>query len=205
MTVSGVLTLFRRSALEDVNGWSTEAMTEDIDVTWRLYDKGYYCTYQPRALCQIYVPETVRGFVKQRVRWGRGGLEVLRNHFKMIPNLTWGQRFLALDMCCSYIWVFLVSFAIFKVFFEFIFMHNLRINLGALVAYYGVTVLFYGFSKLFNWKVKYIQYRHYWLYLPFFFYAYWLNNIIVVFSAFYHLFDSVKYAAWGASDRGKIK
>ena len=111
----------------------------------------------------------------------------------MIPNLTWGQRFLALDMCCSYVWVFLVSFAIFKVFFEFIFMHNLRINLGALVAYYCVTVLFYGFSKLFNWKAKYIQYRHYWLYLPFFFYA------------FYHLFDSVKYAAWGASDRGKIK
>lgn len=50
MTVSGVLTLFRRSALEDVDGWSTEAMTEDMDVTWRLYDKGYFSTYQPRAL-----------------------------------------------------------------------------------------------------------------------------------------------------------
>ena len=205
MTVSGVLTLFRRSALEDVGGWSTEAMTEDIDVTWRLYDKDYYCTYQPRALCQIYVPETVRGFVKQRVRWGRGGLEVLRDHFKMIPNLSWGQRFLALDMCFSYAWVFLVSFAIFKIFFEFIFVKNLRINLGILVAYYGVTLLFYGFSKLFNWKNTYIKYKNYWLYLPFFLYAYWLNNIVVVFSAFYHLFDSVKFAAWGASDRGKIK
>lgn len=55
----------------------------------------------------------------------------------MIPNLSWGQRFLALDMCFSYAWVFLVSFAIFKIFFEFIFIKNLRINLGILVAYYG--------------------------------------------------------------------
>lgn len=205
MTVSGVLTLFRRSALEKVNGWSTEAMTEDIDVTWRLYDKGYYCIYQPWALCQIYVPETIRGFVKQRIRWGRGGLEVLRKHFTQIPNLSWGQRFLALDMCCSYTWVFFVSFAIPKIFFEFILMHNMRINMGALIAYYGVTVLFYGCSKLFNHKIHYIQYTNYWLFLPFFFYAYWLNNIVVVFAAFYHLFDSVKFAAWGASDRGQIK
>ena len=205
MTVSGVLTLFRRSALEEIGGWNTEAMTEDIDATWRLYDQGYYCTYQPRALCQIYVPETVRGFIKQRVRWGRGGLEVLRNHFKMLPNLSWGQRLLAIDMCCSYTWIFLVSFATFRIFFEFLFMRNLRINLGALVAYYGVTLLFYGFSKVFNWENNYIKYKNYWLYLPFFFYAYWLNNIVVVFSAFYHLFDSVEFAAWGASDRGHIK
>lgn len=41
LTVSGVLTLFRKSALDKINGWSTEAMTEDIDATWRMYDHGY--------------------------------------------------------------------------------------------------------------------------------------------------------------------
>ena len=71
--------------------------------------------------------------------------------------------------------------------------------------YYVVTLLFYWYSKFINFKVEYINYRHYWLYLPFFFYAYWLNNIVVVFSSFYHLFDAVKYAAWGASDRGNSK
>lgn len=205
LTVSGVLTLFRRSALIDVNGWSTEAMTEDIDVTWKLYDNGYYCTYQPRALCKIYVPGTIKGFVRQRVRWGRGGLEVLKKHLKKIMSLSFGQKLLAIDMCCSYLWVFAVSFAIAKLFFEFIYMKNLRINLGALVLYYVVTLLFYWYSKFINFKVEYINYRHYWLYLPFFFYAYWLNNIVVVFSSFYHLFDAVKYAAWGASDRGNSK
>lgn len=202
LTVSGVLTLFRREALNQVHGWSTEAMTEDIDVTWKLYDQGFYCTYQPRALCKIYVPGTIKGFLRQRIRWGRGGLEVLRKHLKRIFKLSFGQKLLAFDMCCSYLWVFTVSFAIFKLFFEFIFMNNLRINLGVLVVYYFVTVLFYGYSKFVNRNEKYIEYRHYWLYLPFFFYAYWINNIIVVFSTFYHLFDEVKYAAWGASDRG---
>lgn len=205
LTVSGVLTLFRRDSLLEVNGWSTEAMTEDIDVTWKLYDQGYYCTYQPRAICKIYVPGTVRGFVKQRVRWGRGGLEVLKKHFRKILKLSWGQKFLALDMCCSYLWIFAVSFAIPKLFFEFIFMNNLRINLGVLVVYYFVTLGFYGYSKYQNRGIEYMRYDHYWLYLPFFFYAYWLNNIIVVFSSFYHLFDTVKHAAWGASDRGGSK
>lgn len=204
LTVSGVLTLFRRTALNAVGGWSTDAMTEDIDVTWRLYDMGYYCTYQPRALCKIYVPETIRGFVNQRIRWGRGGLEVLRKHIGFFPLLTTGQKLLAADMCCSYLWVFAVSFAITRVFFKYVFLHNLTINLGVLIAYYAVTVLFYWASKKFNFKNAYISYKHYWLYLPFFFYTYWLNNIVVVFAAFYHLFDSVKFAAWGASDRGKI-
>ncbi|MGX5377021.1 glycosyltransferase family 2 protein [Ligilactobacillus sp. LYQ135] len=203
LTVSGVLTLFRKSALDKINGWSTEAMTEDIDATWRMYDHGYYCTYQPRALCKIYVPGTIRGFIRQRIRWGRGGLEVLRNHFSKIPVLTLGQRLLALDMCCSYLWVFAVSFATFKVFFEYFFIKNLRISLGALVVYYLVTLMFYGYSKYVNQGNDYIQYTNYWLYLPVFFYAYWLSNIIVVFSAFYHLFDAVRYAAWGASDRGE--
>lgn len=202
LTVSGVLTLFRRSALEEINGWSTEALTEDIDATWRLYDAGYDCVYQPQAICYIYVPESVKGFVKQRIRWGRGGVEVLRNHFRQLPNLSLGQRFLAVDMILSYIWVFLVSFDIIALFADFIILHNLRMRLDILFMYYFVTLIFYFGSHYMNYKDERMSYRHYWFYLPFYFYAYWLKDIIIVFVAFYHLFDTMKFAAWGASDRG---
>lgn len=204
MTVSGVLTLFRRSALNQVGGWDTSALTEDIDITWRLYQAGYSCLYQPLAMCKIFVPETIRGFISQRVRWARGGVEVLQKNFTNIPILDIKRRFLALDMCASYVWIFLVAFEFFRIIFEFIFLHNLKISLLAIVIYYLVTVTFYTISKFINRKITYINYHHYGFYLPVFFYAYWINNVINVFIAFYHLFDYVKFATWKASDRGKL-
>ena len=206
LTVSGVIVLYRREALLDIKGWNTEVLTEDIDATWRLYRADWNVGYQPEALCYIYVPETIRGFIKQRTRWARGGIEVFLNRFKEIPQLTLGRQFLSLDIIFSYAWVFAVTFSTICLGFEFVFLKNLMLRLDILVIYYATTLMFYLASRIVNFKHDFIRYPHsFFLYLPVFFYAYWLNNIVVVFSAFYHMFDRSKYAAWGDSDRGTIE
>jgi biofilm PGA synthesis N-glycosyltransferase PgaC len=76
-TVSGVITAFRRSAVHQVDYWSTDVLTEDIDITWKLYRAGWDVRFEPRALTWILMPETLRGLWKQRLRWATGGAQVL--------------------------------------------------------------------------------------------------------------------------------
>lgn len=60
-TVSGVIAAFRRSALAEVGYWSDDMITEDIDISWKLQLNQWAIFYEPRALCWILMPETLKG------------------------------------------------------------------------------------------------------------------------------------------------
>ena len=61
VTVSGVVVAFRRSAVFDVGGFSPEMPTEDIELTWKLQKRFYDVRYEPRAVCWMTVPQSLRG------------------------------------------------------------------------------------------------------------------------------------------------
>ncbi|MFA7666266.1 MAG: glycosyltransferase [Burkholderiaceae bacterium] len=90
VTVSGVVAAFRRSALFDVGGFSPEMPTEDIELTWKLQKKFYDIRYEPRAVCWMTVPASYRGLWRQRLRWARGLMQVLRKHRDVM--LHWKYR-----------------------------------------------------------------------------------------------------------------
>src|SRR3546814_6139358 len=52
-TVSGVCTAFRRQALDEVDYWSLDMITEDIDITWKTQREQWPVFYEPRALCWL--------------------------------------------------------------------------------------------------------------------------------------------------------
>ncbi|UCD36490.1 MAG: poly-beta-1,6 N-acetyl-D-glucosamine synthase [Nitrospiraceae bacterium] len=106
LTVSGVIAAFRRQALLSVGFWSDDMITEDIDITWKLEKKFWDVRYEPRAVCWIFVPETLRGLWRQRVRWAQGGVEVLKKHDDIWQD--WKQRRLwpiFTESACSILWV----------------------------------------------------------------------------------------------------
>lgn len=76
-TVSGVITAFRKSAVHQVDYWSPNMLTEDIDITWKLQRAGWDIRFEPNALVWILMPETLNGLWKQRLRWAMGGAQVL--------------------------------------------------------------------------------------------------------------------------------
>ncbi|MDF2633202.1 MAG: Poly-beta,6 N-acetyl-D-glucosamine synthase PgaC/IcaA [Pelosinus sp.] len=105
LTVSGVIAAFRRSALIDVGLWSTDMITDDIDMTWKIEKKKWDVRYETNALGWILVPETVGGLWRQRVRWAQGGIEVLRCHSNILTS--WKERRLwplYLDYVLSVAW-----------------------------------------------------------------------------------------------------
>ncbi|CAM6199712.1 MULTISPECIES: poly-beta-1,6-N-acetyl-D-glucosamine synthase [Enterobacter] len=106
-TVSGVIAAFRRSALADVGYWSDDMITEDIDISWKLQLRRWSVFYEPRALCWILMPETLRGLWKQRLRWAKGGAEVFLKNMSSLWR--WKHRHmwpLFMEYCATTAWAF---------------------------------------------------------------------------------------------------
>lgn len=108
-TVSGVIACFRTSALHDAGYWSTDMVTEDIDISWRLQMKHWDIRYEPNALCWILMPETLRGLWKQRLRWAQGGAEVIlrytRDMFHWRMRRTW---LVVVEYLLSMLWAYVM-------------------------------------------------------------------------------------------------
>lgn len=90
LTVSGVVAAFRKQALLSAGLWDKDMVTEDIDITWKLEKHFWDVRFEPRAVCWVLVPETLKGLWRQRLRWAQGGIEVLRKHVDIWQN--WKQR-----------------------------------------------------------------------------------------------------------------
>ena len=90
MTMSGVVGIFRRTALYDVGLYSPEMATEDIDMTWRLQMRHWDVRYESRAVMWMRVPQSLQGLWLQRRRWSLGLSQVLTRHWRDLLN--WKQR-----------------------------------------------------------------------------------------------------------------
>lgn len=123
MTVSGVVVAFRKQALLDSGLWDRDMITEDIAVTWKLEKNFWDVRYEPRAICWMLVPESLKGLAKQRKRWAQGGQEVMFRHFSIFGS--WRRRRMIpiyLEQVVSLIWViawFLLTITeLFKLFYD---------------------------------------------------------------------------------------
>lgn len=106
-SVSGVVAAFRKSALADVNFWTTDMITEDVDITWKLQRAGWDVRYEPNAKCWILMPETLAGLWKQRLRWAQGGSEVFLRNLDVFTH--WRQCHMwpvLLELGVSLLWVY---------------------------------------------------------------------------------------------------
>jgi poly-beta-1,6-N-acetyl-D-glucosamine synthase len=90
LTVSGVIAAFRRNVFCDCGLFDVDTVTEDIDMTWKLQKRFWEVRYEPRALCWILAPETIKGLWRQRIRWAQGGVQVVKKHFDVWYD--WRQR-----------------------------------------------------------------------------------------------------------------
>jgi cellulose synthase (UDP-forming) len=89
----GSCALMRRKALDDIGGFATGSITEDMMTSIRLQAKGWSSVYHNETLAYGIAAETILPFHIQRRRWGLGGWQVF---FKANPlfvrGLTFPQR-----------------------------------------------------------------------------------------------------------------
>lgn len=61
-------------------------ITEDIDISWKLQLNQWTIFYEPRALCWILMPETLKGLWNQRLRWAQGGASIPQKYDKVVAQ-----------------------------------------------------------------------------------------------------------------------
>jgi cellulose synthase/poly-beta-1,6-N-acetylglucosamine synthase-like glycosyltransferase len=85
--VPGALGMWRRSAVLEAGGFSTQTLGEDRDLTMKLMSNGKKTVFEPLAYSRTEAPSTLRAFLKQRFRWTYGTLQCMAKHLKCIFSL----------------------------------------------------------------------------------------------------------------------
>ncbi len=85
-TLPGTNFVMWKWLIDELNGWDEEALTEDAELSIRIYELGYKIKFLPYAITYEQEPEKWSVWIKQRVRWVRGNNYVLAKFLKEIPN-----------------------------------------------------------------------------------------------------------------------
>ena len=89
----GTGALLRVAALHDVGGVATGTITEDLHTTIRLHRAGWLTAYHPHVLARGLAAKDGDQFLKQRLRWGRGAMQVMFRERPLTgPGLSLRQR-----------------------------------------------------------------------------------------------------------------
>jgi len=71
---------YRREPLIKSGGFRDGAFSEDSDLTVTFYREGYRIRFAEDAVSHQQVPQSVDGYLKQHIRWGRGLNDVAKLH-----------------------------------------------------------------------------------------------------------------------------
>jgi len=71
---------FRRSLIEQLGGWDPDMLTEDTDLTFRIYLAGFKVRYVNEADCYEEAVNSWRSYWRQRSRWAKGHMQCAFRH-----------------------------------------------------------------------------------------------------------------------------
>lgn len=88
--VPGALGAFRKKMLVESGTYDKATLVEDFDATMKVLRSGMVISGSNSATAYTQAPQTLKDFYKQRKRWYRGNLQVLRRHSDILLNPRFG-------------------------------------------------------------------------------------------------------------------
>lgn len=179
-TLPGTNCVIRRELLDKLNGWDEGAITEDSELSIRIYMEGYRIKYIPYSVTYEQEPEAWRTWIKQRTRWVRGNNYVAKKFFRQIPSFK--NKFMAIELLylLSLYYVFFIAIVISDILFLLGVFSVIMITLpGPYTAVWIVAVFLFlleiflalsydredTFFNLVLTMLMYITYCQFWLYI----------------------------------------
>lgn len=142
--IPGAIGAFRRSALIQSGGFTTDTLAEDCDLTIRLLRNGYIVRNCTEAIAVTEAPETLRQFMKQRFRWSYG---VMQSFWKN-RDACFNPKYKGLGMVAlPNILLFQIVLPILAPIADLIFFFSLAwswhdpASIQKILAYYGIFLL----------------------------------------------------------------
>lgn len=183
-------------------------ITEDIAVSWKLQERFWDIRYEPRALCWMLVPVTLKGIWNQRIRWAQGGQEVIIRYWRLLLDLRHRRIWpIYLEQWVSLIWSF-----------SWLFVTIYYLITADTVQEFVIWMTFSSFSLVFIsliqlWisirvDLSYDNIKGYYFWAAWYPVIYWvLNAVIVMFALPKAIKSRIKggYATWTSPDRRNRK
>ena len=85
--VPGAIGAFRKKAIEDAGGFTTDTLAEDCDLTIRILRCSYVIENESLAIALTEAPETLNMFFKQRFRWSFGVMQTFWKNRDLLVQL----------------------------------------------------------------------------------------------------------------------
>lgn len=78
----GGFIVVKRGAFVEAGGFSLNAITEDMDLAFKLNENGWRVN---QSFCHVrtYVPDTIGKWFRQKIRWSSGGFQCFINHYRV--------------------------------------------------------------------------------------------------------------------------
>lgn len=83
-SLSGSSCIWRKACVEELGGWNSTTVTEDVDLGYRAQFGDWKYAYLRDVVSMSVLPETVSAFRVQRERWGRG---LIHSGFKHVKQM----------------------------------------------------------------------------------------------------------------------
>jgi glycosyltransferase involved in cell wall biosynthesis len=131
--IPGAIGAFKKEAIIEAGGFTTDTLAEDCDITMRIIKAGYIVANEPKAYAYTEAPELLKQFLKQRVRWSFGVMQTFWKHKEMLFS----------NKSISLGWVALPDMLLFKYIIPFVSPIADVLMLVALLTGNGSKIAFY--------------------------------------------------------------
>lgn len=104
--------LIKRTALEDVDGWNENTLTDDLDLSTSFHVNGWDIRFCPESKVFEEGVSTIPALIKQRKRWAEGSMRRYLNYFLQLTKpgvLSLSQVFDTFAFVCQFSIPFWVS------------------------------------------------------------------------------------------------
>ncbi len=179
-TLPGTNLIIRRELLTKLGGWDEDAITEDSELSIRIYMQGYRIKFIPYSVTYEQEPESWRVWIKQRTRWVRGNNYVGKKFLREVPAFK--NKFLAVELLylLSLYYVFLVAIVSSDVLFLLGYFNVVTITLpGPYTTVWVIALVLFlleillalsydredRFSNLVLTVLMYFTYCQFWIYI----------------------------------------
>lgn len=159
--VSGGYGLFNTEVVIAAGGYGSDSFAEDMDMLTRMI--AYCCDFQrpyrvvqiPHTCCWTEGPNTVKMIYRQRVRWGRGLIQLMDQHKRILFNPKY-KRLGLITFPNTFLFEFLAPIIEFVGFFTFLYLAITgAVNWGTFFLMFGAI---YAFSLMLSGFVMFYDY-----------------------------------------------
>jgi len=118
----GPMSLYRKDVLLKIGGFDEKNMTEDVEIAWRLLSNNYKIKMSLKSKVYTIVPNNMRSWWHQRLRWNIGGIQTSLKYLNKIFKKDYGMVgvFLLPFFSISYILSIISLFSIIYVIYLFV-------------------------------------------------------------------------------------